>query len=136
MSSYLKERELIEAFTSIAVWKSQGERAPHKPLLLLMAIGQLILGNYEIHFETFEPKLRRLLEDFASPRKHQHPEYPFIRLSNDGIWEIESNEKLDTKSDYSVTKLIKMNTIGRIKPNIIRHLERVLITEQTTATHR
>jgi putative restriction endonuclease len=35
----MDERLLIELFQNIIVWKSGGQRAPHKPLLCLYALG-------------------------------------------------------------------------------------------------
>jgi putative restriction endonuclease len=36
--------EIRERFNSITVWKRGGERAPHKPLLALYAIGRVLRG--------------------------------------------------------------------------------------------
>jgi putative restriction endonuclease len=37
--------EIRERFNSITVWKRGGERAPHKPLLALYAIGRVLRGE-------------------------------------------------------------------------------------------
>jgi hypothetical protein len=37
----LRREQLIRAFDGINVWKRADERAPHKQLLLLMALGRV-----------------------------------------------------------------------------------------------
>ena len=37
--------EIKEKFDAITVWKRGGERAPHKPLLALYAIGRALRGE-------------------------------------------------------------------------------------------
>lgn len=74
---------------ALRIWRRRGERAPHKPLLLLLALGRLLheeprLGRYAGEIET---PLRGLLERFGPPRRSIHPEHPFGRLVTDGLWE-------------------------------------------------
>ena len=82
------------------VWKQGGVRAPHKPLLLLLAIGR-VLGERErlVAYELIELQLTELLQSFGPPRKAYHPEFPFGRLPADGLWEIPGSQDLSrTKS--------------------------------------
>lgn len=73
----------------ITVWKRGGERAPHKPLLLLYALGRCLRGEpRHVSFAEAQDDLRQLLEEFGPPRRTHHPEYPFWRLENDGLWEL------------------------------------------------
>ena len=77
-------------------WRKDGERAPHKPLLLLYALGRTANGaGGSIPFRQAEPDLRRLLDEFGPPRKSQ-PSYPFRRLANDdGLWTVETSSGED-----------------------------------------
>ena len=85
----------IQKFATLQTWKRKGERAPHKPLLALLALGQLQRGGERlIAFSTWEPQLKRLLIDFGPPRQSIHPEYPFWRLQKDGVWEVQSDQTL------------------------------------------
>ena len=85
-----------------ASWK--GERAPHKPLLLLLALGRVVQGRRRlVAFASIEPELRRLLVQFGPPRKVLHPESPFGRLSADGLWEILGDDGLATTSSRSLS---------------------------------
>lgn len=81
---------LLQRFQDLNVWRRGGERAPHKPLLILLALGRLQASTQRLlPFDQIEQPLTSLLEEFGPPRKSPHPELPFYHLTNDGIWEIE-----------------------------------------------
>ncbi len=69
MSNELNKSYIMHALSSVTIWRRKSERAPHKPLLVLLAIGELIKGKDELPFETYEPVMRKLLEDFGPPEK-------------------------------------------------------------------
>ncbi len=72
---------------NLSVWKKGDQRAPHKPLLVLFAMGQLQADKPRfISYEIIRGKLTELLIDFGPLRKSNHPEEPFVRLQRDGIW--------------------------------------------------
>ena len=81
--------EILRAFDRINVWSRGSERAPHKPLLVLYALGRLSRSEPSlIPFREVAPKLTELLKEFGPSRKSYHPEYPFWRLQNDGVWTV------------------------------------------------
>jgi putative restriction endonuclease len=41
----MTSEELRQRFNSLTVWKRGGERAPHKPLLVIYAIARLLRGE-------------------------------------------------------------------------------------------
>jgi putative restriction endonuclease len=83
--------EIEDLFRSINVWKRGHQRAPHKPLLLLYALGKYSHGaDRLIPYSDIDRDLRQLLIEFGPFRKSHHPEPPFWHLQSDGIWEIES----------------------------------------------
>jgi len=86
---------LLDRFASISVWKQHGKRAPHKPLLLLLALARLQRGESRLaSWSEIEHALGELLEDFGPPGKTS-PHYPFWRLQNDGdLWEIPERDDL------------------------------------------
>ena len=87
---------IIEAVRRLRVWTSGERRAPHKPLLLLFAIGQLLQGHRELPFGEIEDKLRTLLDQYAPPVKSRHqPELPYWHLRSDGLWVVPGDEDLD-----------------------------------------
>jgi putative restriction endonuclease len=90
-----KTDALLRQFRDLNVWRRGDERAPHKPLLVLYALGQLQAGAARlIPFDQLEEPLARLLEDFGPPRKSPHPELPFYHLQSDGVWEIDERVPL------------------------------------------
>jgi putative restriction endonuclease len=81
----MTDDDILELLGGINIWKKGGQRAPHKPLLLLMTLARVQRGESRLAtFEVIEPALKRLLQDFGPQRKSFHPEFPFWRLQNDG----------------------------------------------------
>ena len=90
----MKRDEFLELINKVNVWKKGKSRAPHKPLLLLLALGAFQGGEDAVTYEVVDTKLRSLLEEFGPRSKSYHPEYPFWYLRNDGLWEIDSTKAL------------------------------------------
>ena len=44
----------------------------------------------DIPFKEADGELTALLKEFGPPRRSFHPEYPFWRLQNDGVWVVHS----------------------------------------------
>lgn len=90
--------DLLERFARLQVWRRAGERAPHKPLLVLFALGRLLSGHERLApYPVIDDALGRLLREFGSVRRSVHPEYPFWRLQNDGVWEVRGAGDLRTR---------------------------------------
>lgn len=86
---------ILEKVRNVRFWKRGEERAPHKPLLFLLALGRVTRGEERLAlFPDIEHKLARLLEEFGPPRQSVHPEYPFWRLQRDGLWEVQGADHL------------------------------------------
>jgi putative restriction endonuclease len=116
----MQPEELKQAIQKIKMWQRGGERAPHKPLLLLYALGRLTRGEpRQMNYKEVKDDLKSLLDEFGPPRANQSPSYPFTRLCNDrlpqsetAIWKIEGRENLNTKKDWSDRELIDNETTG------------------------
>ena len=95
----MDDRSLLALFGKLHVWRAHGHRAPHKPLLVLWAIGRCLRGEPRMapYSELAEP-LGDLLREFGPPRKAVHPSFPFWRLRADGVW------ALDGAAEVTVTK--------------------------------
>lgn len=88
----MTRQRLLKALERLNVWKRGGDRAPHKPLLLLWALGRVRQGagrlaSYE---HDVEERLKELLTDFGPRRKVLHPENPFWHLQTDDLWEVDA----------------------------------------------
>ena len=102
-------------FQNITLWKRGGERAPHKPLLALYAIGRLRRNNDRlIPYAEIDQKLSELLKDFGPYRKTYNPHYPFWRFQKDGIWEVDKTEDivLTSSGDPKKPDLIRLDVHG------------------------
>lgn len=132
---------VLKKFRGLNVWRRRDERAPHKPLLVLYALGKLQAGAERMMpFDTIEEPLTKLLEDFGPPRKVPHPELPFFYLQNDGIWEIDSTVPLvrcKGSNTPMLTELRKHRAGGgfekdiyadlRRRPELVRELAREIL---------
>src|SRR4051812_38724860 len=71
----LDTAQVEKLFGGIRVWARGDERAPHKPLLLLYALGRLSRNEPRlIPYADVDRDLRSLLVQFGPHRKSQHPE--------------------------------------------------------------
>ncbi len=91
----LSEQDLLHLIDKVRPWKHGDRRAPHKPLLLLMALGRLQRGEDRlVAFTEVEDNLRRMLKKYGPSRDKYRPEYPFWRLQNDSMWEVHGSAAL------------------------------------------
>lgn len=123
----MTHNEFLKKIDEINVWKSGGQRAPHKPLLLLLALGRVLndRGRLASYPSEIKPELANLLQRFGPPRKALHPEFPFGRLRADGLWEIPGSEdlKVTASGDFSVRELESRSVAGGF-PEEIYHMLR------------
>jgi len=124
----MEAEEIRRRFNNLTVWRRGGERAPHKPLLALYAIARLLRGESRmIPYAEVDRELGKLLVEFGPRRQSYHPEYPFWRLQNDGLWEVTPTEGLATRSgntDAKKSELLKHNVHGGFLPEIYDTLSR------------
>ena len=77
---------ILRRVSSLKTYRRGDRRAPHKPLLLLLAIGQLLRGNSRLSFGEVEERLSPLLKAYAPPVAARHqPELPYWHLRSDGL---------------------------------------------------
>ena len=102
----MTDDDICDLISGINVWKQGGQRAPHKPFLLLMTLARVQRRESRLAtYESIEPALKILLRDFGPPRKSFHPEFPFWRLQNDGdFWVVPQRDTLiDALADRKVS---------------------------------
>jgi putative restriction endonuclease len=121
MPSIVNAEAWIERVTSLNQWKRGGERAPHKPLLLLYALGRLQrTGSASVAFADAEPELKRLLEEFGPPRP-PHPEYPFHHLTTDGLWVVQTPSGIG--SPGTGVRALRAGAVGALAPDFAHDLD-------------
>lgn len=118
----MNRKQIINLFRSVNVWKRGSERAPHKPLLLLYALGKCSRGKPRaIPFSEVARDLPRLLREFGPSRKSYHPEYPFWWLQSDGLWELSHTDDLERRkggNDPKKSELLRHNVTGGFPDSI------------------
>src|SRR5581483_9922455 len=102
----LMNREVVlHLFDQLNVWSRGDQRAPHKPLLVLYALGRWSRGETtDIPFKQVDADLTGLLKEFGPPRQSYHPEYPFWRLENDGVWAVHATGPLTPRQSSTDAK--------------------------------
>ena len=123
----LMDRELIiQKFNNIRIWRRGDERAPHKPLLILYAIGKLHHeGRRLVQYSEIDEGLGRLLQEFGPSQSTRGTEYPFWRLQADSVWEVTNAENITPNSAGDVRKidLLENNVSGGFHEDITEQLQ-------------
>jgi putative restriction endonuclease len=94
------ERENVLAMlTSFRQHQHNGHRSPHKPLLMLLALGRLVTtDSSRVPWSVAEHALADLIAEFGQPSKTgraQSAAYPFTRLRSDGVWSLDADVPMD-----------------------------------------
>jgi putative restriction endonuclease len=112
----MEASDLKEKLSNLTIWKKNGQRAPHKPLLILLAFAQLQQNYTSLPYEFVRDKLKKLLMEFGPPRKSYHPEEPFVRLTTDGIWKL--SQTID-KRNFSDKQLVSEQVEGGFTKEVL-----------------
>ena len=108
----MNAQELITRIIALNVWKKGDQRAPHKPLLLLLALGRIHAELPRlIPFDQIDAKLTQLLQDFGPSRASYYPELPFWHLQSDLIWEMPRSTGVLTASGSISKKYLRDNHV-------------------------
>ena len=122
----MTDDELLAAFGSLNIWAKADRRAPHKPLLILLALGRWAGGDRApLPFADVEKPLRELLAEVGPPRASS-PEEPFWRLRRDGVWELGGTEKLPAPAAPDPPGLVALRAgvTGQFTADVRTALER------------
>nr|WP_309237289.1 HNH endonuclease [Actinomadura sp. BRA 177] len=108
---------------SVRRYSRNGERAPHKPLLLLYALGRFQReGARPIEFSALENDLNELLREFGPPRKTSAG-YPFHHLTNDDLlWEVRTADG-GSSPGPDLGPLRALHARGRLHPRLVAALD-------------
>ncbi|MEV8596535.1 phosphorothioated DNA-binding restriction endonuclease [Streptomyces sp. NPDC052012] len=104
-------------------WSRSGVRAPHKPLLLLYALGRFQRdGEGALVYSAVEDDLKRLLAEYG-PSGPTTPAYPFHHLVSDGVWEVRSDRGPGSPGT-GIRELRATRAAGRLAPDLRAALRR------------
>jgi len=139
----LTDDDVLERFASLRQYQANGKRAPHKPLLVLTALGRILdSGTSATPFSAVENQLASLISAFGPPSRTaaaSSAAYPFTRLRSDGIWTLDQDVPMD-----DVTPLRRRAVTGAFtaeiesaltsSPALVLRLARMLVDSQFPET--
>ena len=109
--------EVLARVSSLRQYTQDGRRYPHKPLLVLLALGRLsATGSSRLLWNEAEEPLADLVASFGPPSRTaraQSAAYPFTRLRSDGVWLLDADVPMDT-----VGPLRERPVSGRLEPGL------------------
>ena len=109
--------EVVARLASSRQYQRNGQRSPHKPLLVLLALGRLAAtGSSQLPWSVAESVLAELIAEFGPPSRTgraQSAAYPFTRLRADGVWVLDR----DVDSDL-VGPLARSHVTGQLEPSV------------------
>ncbi|MFC8342635.1 phosphorothioated DNA-binding restriction endonuclease [Streptomyces sp. NPDC057280] len=113
----------LERTAQLRQWSRGGARAPHKPLLLLYALGRFQAdADGELRYSAVEEDLARLLAEYGPPHRTS-PAYPFHHLVSDGVWEVRTDRGPGSPGS-GVRDLRETGAAGRLAPGLRAALRR------------
>ncbi|MEW1654721.1 phosphorothioated DNA-binding restriction endonuclease [Streptomyces sp. NPDC093707] len=113
----------LDRVAQLRQWKNNDVRAPHKPLLLLYALGSYQQdADGELRFSAVEDELKRLLVEYG-PSHATTPAYPFHHLVSDGVWEVRTDQGPGSPGT-GVRVLRSSGAAGRLAPGLRAALAR------------
>ncbi|MEV4479097.1 phosphorothioated DNA-binding restriction endonuclease [Micromonospora coxensis] len=136
-------QEVLDRLTSLRLHQQHGRRAPHKPLLVLLALGQLTrIGTSELPWSQTHERLSDLIAEFGPPSKTgrvQSAAYPFTRLRTDGVWTLNRDVPMDLigpLTSHDVAGRLDAGTESALRrdPELLRRVTRALVDQHFPAT--
>lgn len=107
----------LARLASLRQHQHDGKRSPHKPLLVLLALGQFAAcGSSELPWSVAEARLARLIAEFGPATRTspgQRAAYPFTRLRSDGVWQLDHDVRMD-----AVRPLTEQQVVGRFESSL------------------
>ena len=115
--------QFLERLAAVRIHRSHGSRAPHKPLMLLLALGRVGLGPESrlIPYETAEERFKELWKEFGRPGGRPLVDFPFSKLPNDDrLWEIPEESQLSTGrgEDILVSEAKRLGITGGFRKDV------------------
>ncbi len=107
----------LARLAALRLHQQDGRRSPHKPLLVLLALGTFAAnGSSELPWSVAETRLARLIAEFGpatTTSQAQRAAYPFTRLRSDGVWQLDHEVPMDL-----VRPLAEQRVVGRFESSL------------------
>lgn len=125
-----RRTEILSAFTRLKIFQRGEQRAVHKPLLVLFALGRIAKGDERLmDFATTEGELKRLLQEFGPSSAASTRHYPFWHLATDAdgaLWQLHGPHNiLDRPRGVTpnLTELRENHIRGGFSPGVFEALK-------------
>lgn len=113
--------QLLERVTQLNVFERAGIRAPHKPLLLLFALGRVQRAEDRlVGYREVDRCVGELLREFG-PARRTSASYPFWHLQTDDLWRVAEASDVPMKrggNTPTVRWLKEHDTSGGFPPDL------------------
>ena len=123
MTNRERLEEWVERVSALKQYQHNGKRVPHKPLLVLMALGRLAeTGSSELPWSEAEERLGDLIAEFGPATRtgrRQSAAYPFTRLRTDGVWTLSRDVPMDNVGPLDTAPIT-----GRLESSLEKALSR------------
>ncbi|WP_419753422.1 phosphorothioated DNA-binding restriction endonuclease [Geodermatophilus sp. CPCC 206100] len=142
MSPNASDAQVLERLSSLRQHQQDGRRSPHKPLLVLLALGRLAAtGTSSLPWSEAEEKLADLIEEFGPTSRTgrtQSAAYPFTRLRADGVWTLDRDVPMDNVGPLreGVTGRLEasLETALKDRPEVLDAVARSLVESHFPGT--
>jgi len=121
----MTREQILHAFDRIRVWQQGDKRAPHKPLLVLLALGRLQRGEAPVmEFSQIDASLKTLIDEFGPSGAGQNRHLPFWHLATDdagGLWQLTGPANILERTrgaTPSLTELRQHHIAGGFSPAV------------------
>lgn len=135
--------DVLNAFENIRRAQRAGVYAPHKPLLILLALARAQRGEPRlVEFTVVDTQLKQLLAEFGPSSAAKSRHYPFWHLGTDGsgaLWELSGPREFLQRAagaTPSLTELRAHHIQGGFPADIDDALRHVAGLLQAVATRR
>lgn len=107
----------LDRILHVRRWAQGGKRAPHKPLLMLLALARLqATGSSRLAYVDAEAVLDDLLDEYGPSTSRTTTAYPFHRLQNDGFWTVRTTA--GPSPGDSPSQLRRLEATGQFVPDL------------------
>jgi len=108
--------QVLAAFDNVRRFQRAGVYAPHKPLLILLALARVQRGEPRlVEFSAVDAPLMALLSEFGPSRAGKSRHYPFWHLATDGegaLWALQGPQDFFARPAAATPNLGELRALG------------------------
>jgi len=117
--------DIFKEIKNVRVYQEAGVPSLHKPVMLLISLSRCYHEKNRLClFSELDEQFCELFIKFSLPGKSDNSHYPFGKLENDGIWEVENSATLKRTSAGHLFKkeLVEKSVVGGFSACIYKEL--------------